>query len=727
MVFAIILAALVYNGLFVLLPLLAFFCFRFPKSYWLFLIIFSASLVLLHFTNRTHTFTHLSGEQATYTAQIVRIRRRTDERQTAVINIDGQQIFMTFHDTYPQLMPGQTITLSGRLAEVQAPTVPHRFNFRDFLHLQGIYLTIHTSEVTIIHSSFSPWRVQHDIADWMRSRFPPLTASYLQSFFLGLRDDMDEDTMIMFANLGILQLFSISGVNVTLITGILKNTLKRVGLIDIFVDAITIIFCICFIFVAGGTVSVIRACSMGLLAIINRRLKMKLSSFDIFALVFIWQFFLNPQVIYQGGFQFSYWISFVLICSKTTLRGLGNIKSRITIVYLARMAAIPLSVASSYEISITAYLSSLLVSPILMSLIIPALLITLLLPPLAPVMDILLQSFEQINRFLEQFLTIDITFGAVSLPIVVLLMSLLLASCYLYEKHQKLLTRLALIGLYAFILEMNRIWQTHTTITFLDVGQGDAVIIRSPYQACNVVIDTGGDVSRIRSNNPSIFSHTLEPYLLGSGVRNIDFLILTHEHYDHIAEAIPLMSRFNVQNIILSEATHDNQMREIVYEAEKLNIPILTARPLDTFTCGNQVYTFIHDKIDNLDVNEDSLVMTVEIDGFNILLTGDIGHETEPAILENNHLDYFHVYQVAHHGSRHSNSYDFMSSLNITYAVVQVGRNNFYGHPHAELFEVANELEITVLNNAKDGTVQFKLLRGSYHIHTWPREQLKDN
>ena len=719
-VFAIVLGVLVHEGLFLLLPLLLFFYFRFPKSYWIFAGLFLTSVAFLHFATREPVLPYLPNEQGTYVAEIIRIRRRTDERQTAIVQIDGHEVFMTFRDSYPRLVPGQTVEIFGRLSVANEPTVPHRFNFRTFLRHQDIHLTLHTSQLQVVETRFSPWRFQYDLSDWIRESFPPLTASYLQSFFLGVRDDMDSETMDMFSNLGILQIFSISGVNVTLLTGIVKNTLKRLGLIDIFVDAIVILFCICFVFIAGGSVSVIRACSMAMLAIINRRFKIGLSSFDIFSLVFISNFLFNPRVIFQGGFQFSYWISFVLICSRSTLKNLSPLQSRIVIVYLARMASIPLSVASSYEVNITSYISNLLISPILMTLIIPSLLITLFLPFLAPLMDLMLQAFQYLNGFLEPILSLNITFGAVSLPFIVLLMACLLLSCYLYEKHQNLLVRLALIGVYLLILEGNRLWQPYSAVTFLDVGQGDAAIIRSPYQSCTIVIDTGGDMSRVRSDNPSIFSHTLEPYLLGNGVRHIDFLILTHEHYDHIAEAIPLMNRFNVRNLMISEAEIDRQMEAIIDEAYRLNIPVHVVRPLDRFSCGNQVYTFIHDEVDNRDVNEDSLVMTVELDGFNVMLTGDIGHVTEPAILANHQLSHIDVYQVAHHGSRYSNSLAFMEALNIRYAIVQAGRRNFYGHPHAELFEVIDTLNIPLLNTITHGTVQFRWRNGNYHIYIWP-------
>ena len=718
-VFAIVLGIFVHEGMLFLLPLLAFFYFRFPKSYPLFFLVFGVSIILLHFATREPSIPYLDGGQATLTAEIIQVRRRTKERQTAIVDIDGERVFMTLSDTYPHLAPGQTVQIYGRLSKASQPTVPHRFNFRTFLRNQRIHLTIHTSHLTVTETNFSLWRAQHDLADWVRYRFPPLTASYLQSFFLGLRDDMDEETMNIYRDLGILHVFAISGVHVTLLTGIIRDTLKRIGLIDIIIDSILVIFCIVFILITGGSVSIIRACMMAILAIINRRSKLGLSSFDIFAIVFIVNFALNPLVVYQRGFQFSYWIAFVLICSRPTLRDLTPIRSRLAIVFLARMASIPIAVSSGYEINVTSYLANLVLVPLLMQIIIPFLLITIFLPFLAPLTDLLLQAFEYLNGLVHPILNINIIVGSLPLLVVILLMIGLLTCCYFYEKHNKLWIRLVLIGLYVLVLETNRIWHPYTAITFLDVGQGHATIIRSPYQACTIVIDTGGDVSRIHSNNPSIFSNTLEPYLLGAGVRNVDFLILTHEHYDHIAEAIPLMNRFNVQNIIISEAEHEHQMQEIVQIAERLGIPIHIARPLDTFTCGNQIYTFIHDEIDNLDVNEDSLVMTVEIEGFNVLLTGDIGHTTEASVLANNHLTEIHVYQIAHHGSRHSNSLEFMDALNIRYAVVQVGRRNFYGHPHSEMFDVINELGIALLNNAEHGTIQFKLRNGNYQIHIW--------
>lgn len=719
-VFAMILGILVYNQVFILLPLLAFFYVRFPKRYPLFFLLFAGSFMWIRWANLPPSLPDLPSESTTHHAHVLRIRRRTDQLQTAIVAINGHQVFMSFRNPYPRLIPGQTIDVVGQLAIPTAPTVPHRFNFREFLRHQNIHFTLQTSDVIITDTRFSPWRFQYDVATWMRNTFPPLTASYLQSFFLGLRDDLDEEVLSIYGDLGILHVFAISGVHVTLLTGIVRDVLKRIGLIDLIVDGVLILFCMAFIFLTGGSISIIRASSMAILALINRRLKLGFSTFDLFSIVFMLSFILNPLVVYQRGFQFSYWISFVLICSRSSLRQLTPIGNRLAIVFLARMASIPIALSSSYEINLTSYVANLILVPLLMQLIIPALLLTLFLPFLNPFTDFLLQIFEALNGFLHPFLHLNIIFGSIGLSVIVLLMILLLVSCYFYEKEKKWWIRLVLIGLYLIILEANRVWQPYSTLTFLDVGQGDATIVRSPHHDCVIVFDTGGEVRRLRWTNPSIFHQTLEPYLLGAGVRHIDYLILSHESYDHIAEAIPLMRRFRVRNLIISGADIVPRLQTIIDEANSQNIPVHTAGAGDQLSCGNQQYHFLQTDLHNVNPNDENLTLTVNIDGLTAFIAVDLSSQADHEILAQFPYEQIDIFRVGHHGSRNSNSHFFTSTINPTYAVVSVGRINSYGHPSQELFDVMEGLNIPLLSTATHGTIQFKHQNGDYQIYIWP-------
>jgi len=712
----------IFEGLYFVIVIIFFFIFRFPKSWYYFLIILIFSFIFLFIIHENNIPEILTNEQQDYQAQIIRVNRRGEDRQTAIIKINNQRIFMTFAESYPRILPGQTIEFSTSIRTPTNPTVPYRFNFKEFLSYQSIHHTIFISELTVTTQKFSIWQLQFHASDWIEQRFSPLTVAYIQAFFLGLRDNMDEESLQTFSDLGIIQLLSISGVNVTLMTGLIKNFFKRIGLVDILIDPIVIIFCILFVIFAGGSISVVRACLMTILATINRRFKFGFSSFDIFSLVFISNFLINPLIIYRAGFQFSYWISFVLICSRNVLANLSPLKSKISILYLARMASIPLTAANSFEVHLVSFLANFLVAPILMQIIIPLLLLTLIFPFIEPVTIIFIQLFESFNTFLRPFLNIQLVVGSLSLQFVFILVSIFLFSCYLYEKHRFVMIRIAMIIVYFIFFEINRLAQFNSYVTFLDVGQGDATVLRSPFHQCNIVVDTGGDVSRVRSNNPSTFAQTLEPYLLGNGVRVIDYLILTHEHYDHIAESVNLMNRFDVKNIIYNGAEVGTQMKTILDEADRLNIPVHQAKTLDSFTCGKKHLVFVQPPVSNIDTNEDSLVMTIEIDDFTFMITGDIGHVSEAAVLANVTVDSIDFYQVAHHGSRYSNSFEFLDALNVRYAIVPVGVRNFYGHPHQELFDVTDALHIPLFSSAVDGTVQIRIMRGRYEILSWPHE-----
>ena len=719
-VFMIVMAALINEGVWLVIPGFFFFMRRFPKKYWVYFVVFASAFAYLRVAFIVPDFS-LNGENATYEARVVEVRRRTEERQSVIIRVGSEDIFMNFREGEPRLLPGDRLQVTGRIQIPGEPTVPYAFNFRRFLSNQRIHLSMHTQEVEIVARHFSPWQFQFMAADWVQDRLPPLVATYFQAFFLGIRDGIDDEALEAFGDLGILHVFAISGVHVTLLTGILRDFLKRVGLMDVLVDGVLIVFLIAFIFLTGGSVSVVRAASMMILSTVNRRAGWRLSSYDIFSIVFIANFVVNPLILYQTGFIYSYWITFVLISSNSFLRTLTPFKSRLFIPFLARMASLPLQIATGYELNVTSYLSNLLLVPFIMNIIIPGLLLSVVLPPVAQILEIILGWFENFNFFLSPFLNINFVFGSLPLWVVVVLLMMLLGCAWHYERKRKWYSWLVLILCSFLMLESMRTFRPQSFVTFLDVGQGDSTVIRSPWHSCTVVVDTGGVVN-IGGPNRSIFGQTLEPYLLGAGVRTIDYLVLTHEHFDHIAEAIPLMGRFRVRNLVISEAEPIGLLGDILEEARSLGVNVLVARPFDTLSCGNQHYTFIHREVNNLDTNEDSLVMALDVDGFKTLLTGDIGFETEGDVLRNFPFDRLDVYQMAHHGSRHSNSLEFLSALNPRYAVVSAGRRNFYGHPSQEMFDVVDALDLPLFSTAEHGTIQFRLGRRGYDIFIWQAE-----
>ncbi len=198
-----------------------------------------------------------------------------------------------------------------------------------------------------------------------------------------------------------------------------------------------------------------------------------------------------------------------------------------------------------------------------------------MIPPFALITEKILSVFEQVILVAGKYLDLRWVIGSLNLSMVILMILLLFLAGWFVEKIGSLnLSMVILMILLLFLagwfveknshskkwmivlvstfvlLEIVRGAKPTSKVTFLDVGQGDSTIIQSPYQRCTIVVDTGGKVSFI-GEKTSIFNQTLEPYLLGEGIRAIDYLILSHGDVDHIGEATSLMETFNVKHLVV--------------------------------------------------------------------------------------------------------------------------------------------------------------------------------
>ena len=148
-----------------------------------------------------------------------------------------------------------------------------------------------------------------------------------------------------------------------------------------------------------------------------------------------------------------------------------------------------------------------------------------------------------------------------------------------------------------------------------------------------------------------------------------------------------------------------------------LEIKILTPQTNEVLTCGNQKYTFLQPKSKQESENDQSLVMTLQMDSLSVLLTGDISTKVEQDILSNYPLSHLDIYKAAHHGSKTSNSKPFLKELNPTISVTSSGKNNRYGHPSQEFLTTLSELNIASLNTQVDGSIQFEHYQGETWIN----------
>jgi len=256
-------------------------------------------------------------------------------------------------------------------------------------------------------------------------------------------------------------------------------------------------------------------------------------------------------------------------------------------------------------------------------------------------------------------------------------------------------------------------------VTFIDVDQGDSILIKTP-QGKFILVDGGG------SDFSDPGTRKVLPYLYYRGVRELYLAINTHPDIDHlkglesVLKEIP--ARYIAVPATMVEAEEYQNLRKI---AETGKIPII---PL---TGGETVYTGETMKIRVLhppakakspdNANEQSLVLDVRYAGFSTLLTGDIGIESMRELVEKKELNEVNVLKIPHHGSKNSLLPSFYEESNPQWAVISVGENNLFGHPQLSILETLEEKDIKILRTDRDGAITFCSDGRGVRLKTGPR------
>jgi len=204
------------------------------------------------------------------------------------------------------------------------------------------------------------------------------------------------------------------------------------------------------------------------------------------------------------------------------------------------------------------------------------------------------------------------------------------------------------------------------TMTVLNVGQGDAILIRTPSRT--ILVDAGPQYAGVAS------------MLLDRGVRTLDAVILTHVHPDHCGGLPEVMTHLRVRELWISPRRFrgDCAQRLLEVASEEL-IPIRLLRD-DNAGVFLAKRTFRRSP-----ENNSSVVLRVAIGGRTVLLTGDIERETESDLADRvGHVD---VLKIAHHGSRSSSTPLFLAATSPRIALISCGQRNMFGHPHPEVLE----------------------------------------
>jgi len=211
------------------------------------------------------------------------------------------------------------------------------------------------------------------------------------------------------------------------------------------------------------------------------------------------------------------------------------------------------------------------------------------------------------------------------------------------------------------------------SVSFIDCGQGDAILISS--EDSHMLVDAGKE-----SKVGNVIS-----YLDNLGIKKLDYVIATHPDEDHIGGMPDIYSRYQVDNSIYSNFTASTKTYEEYIEAIK-NEPssnYKTADNADGWSVGDAEVDVIYDGKTADNSNDSSIVLKVTCGQRKLLLTGDISSAVEDVIISSDQSIDSDILKVAHHGSAGSSSKEFLNAVTPQVAVISVGAGNSYGHPTA--------------------------------------------
>lgn len=255
---------------------------------------------------------------------------------------------------------------------------------------------------------------------------------------------------------------------------------------------------------------------------------------------------------------------------------------------------------------------------------------------------------------------------------------------------------------------------TKLTVHFIDVGQGDGILIQQGTK--NMLIDAGTNEDEKLMVN----------YLNKQGIKKLDVVIGTHPHEDHIGGMDAVIKNFSIGAIYMPKVTNTTKTFEDVLTAIKakgLKVNAPTAG--STFKLGDATCTILAPNGSQYeDLNNYSLVIKVTYGTKSFLFTGDAEAISEKEMINKKYNLKADVLKVGHHGSSSSTSADFLKAVNPTFAVISMAKGNDYGHPHKETMALLKAKSIkvyrtdecgTIIATSDGKTIAFNVKQGSYN------------
>lgn len=554
---------------------------------------------------------------------------------------------------------GSKIKIKGDITPFDKYYTPGAFDRNKYYRSVGIYGEVKNFKIESLNKKNYLYSIQSLVKD-------PLLKVFLGS------EKLDEENNTI-NNLNIYYLISLSGIHIYFILAIIDKVLFNFNVEMKKQDLIKLVVVILFLAFSGFKTTILRITIYQVLKFLKRHYYGNITNFTLMNLSFFLVIFIRPYLMMNLSYLITYLIVNSILLFSELINSNSLIKRQIKTNFLVSLVTLPFFSKIN--------LLSIILNPLYYFLIINIMF------PLSIINNFIKLTFiNKLNVSIFNFINIT---NITKYNLTLFKLSSLLISLYLVfliliivTRNKKRLISLILLILVIVTPGFKR-YIKEDRLYFLDVGQGDS----SVYITSDLVIV----VDAFRN---------VKTFLEHEGIRKIDYLIISHNHLDHMMEFDSLINSFDVKNIVVSTYS-DYQL------SNKINL--IKAKSGTTIN-DTKVSLYFYGPIkDYLNENNNSLVFKLTTNDFSVLYTGDIETLAENDLVDKyqNELNANYL-KVSHHGSKTSSTFSFIESINPNHAIISVGRNNSYGFPSTETLETFNNLNINILRTDLLGTIVVK-------------------
>lgn len=599
---------------------------------------------------------------------------------------------------------GDILFVEGTLEIPKNNTVPNTFNYKKYLKYKKINYIL---KIDSLKKYSSNKNIFLKIKNYLYKRISNIKYNeYLYAFILGKSSYLGEEEYENYKINGVTHLFALSGLHVSMFSLILLKLLKRLKFNEKVSFVVTSLFLLFFSFVASFTPSILRAVIFFILSNINKIYYLFVKPKNILYLTFIILVIINPFYIFNIGFILSFTITFFILLFNEYNSVKSGIKSILIISLLSFLSSLPIIINMSYEINIISSINNIFFIPFVTNIVFPISIISVIIPKVSYILNILTTVMEYVSNISSNIINITIYFPYFNKILLVFYYLFLILFIKLKKKKYVLLIFLILL-----FLKIKPLFNRDTILYFLDIGQGDSLLIRTKNNR-SIMVDTGGSITykrekwELKNRNFDIEKSTIIPFIKSIGINKVDHLFLTHGDADHCGNSKSLIDNFSVKKVYLNKGKINNCEKKtngnILYD------DYLKIDNVEIYSLNNDEYS---------DENSLSMVLLLIIENYKILLMGDAPKKVEEEIIDKYALDNIDILKVGHHGSNTSSSEKFINHIKPKYSIISVGKNNKFGHPKKSVLDTLSDSKI--YRTDEDGSIMFRIKNDKLEIETY--------